>query len=211
MGREFIDIFDRWADQYDQTVLGTDEEYREVFEHYNAILNEVAERSEGHVLEFGTGTGNLATVLLAGSHPYTGVEPSAKMRLIAERKLKIPLEDGDFLNFSEPDTQVDTIVSTYAFHHLTDGEKQHAAHTFNKLLKKGGKVVFADTVFADEESKQAIIRDAERKNLLNLAEDLQTEYYPMLEDITVIFEKAGFYVSLDQMNKFVWILEAVKQ
>ena len=47
MGREFVDIFDGWADSYDASVSGKDPEYRDVFEGYETILNEVAKRVSG--------------------------------------------------------------------------------------------------------------------------------------------------------------------
>ena len=32
MGREFVNIFDEWADSYDASVTGNDPEYKDVFE-----------------------------------------------------------------------------------------------------------------------------------------------------------------------------------
>lgn len=34
------------------------------------------------------------------------------------------ISDGDFLTFPVPEGEIDTVVSTYAFHHLTDEEKR---------------------------------------------------------------------------------------
>ena len=45
MGREFIPIFSEWAKQYDETVKGKDEEYREVFLHYPELLANIAEKA----------------------------------------------------------------------------------------------------------------------------------------------------------------------
>ena len=59
MGREFIELFEDWADYYDDTVTGHDDEYREVFKGYEEILDRVVNISCGYVLEFGVGTGNL--------------------------------------------------------------------------------------------------------------------------------------------------------
>lgn len=38
MGREFLSLFDHWAESYDETVSGHDEQYEEVFRRYPAIL-----------------------------------------------------------------------------------------------------------------------------------------------------------------------------
>ncbi|UCZ51906.1 class I SAM-dependent methyltransferase [Bacillus shivajii] len=211
MGTEFVELFDRWAESYDQTVAGIDEEYKEVFVGYGKILQEVANRSSGHIIEFGVGTGNLSSFLLSKADHYTGIEPSEKMRLIASKKLDYEILSGDFLHFPLPEEEVQTIVSTYAFHHLTDDEKQQAANLYSKMLNSGHKVVFADTMFINEDEKQEIIQNAKEKRFLNLAEDLKTEYYTTIPFLTEIFEQANFEVSFQSMNKFVWILEATKR
>ena len=41
MGLQFMDIFKEWASEYDATVTGHDEQYREVFAGYETMLNEV--------------------------------------------------------------------------------------------------------------------------------------------------------------------------
>ena len=41
MGREFLHVFEEWANTYDDTVMGNDLEYREVFRNYESILQEV--------------------------------------------------------------------------------------------------------------------------------------------------------------------------
>lgn len=213
MGREFVDLFNRWAETYDSTVSGMDEEYKEVFEGYGQILQEVTTRVNGRILEFGTGTGNLTQFLLANPENHvTGIEPSEKMRETAKKKLpKATIIEGDFLQFDVPAEPVDAIVSTYAFHHLTDKEKLTAAKMYYTLLKTGGKVVFADTMFMNEAYKQEIIQQAKENQFFNLAEDLQTEYYTTLPAMASIFEDAGFEVRFDSMNKYVWILEATKK
>ncbi|WP_299095600.1 class I SAM-dependent methyltransferase [uncultured Metabacillus sp.] len=152
MGREFIELFDEWSTSYDNSVTGNEIEYREVFKDYEHILERVAELSYGHVLEFGAGTGNLTKKLFALGCKVTAIEPSHAMRMIANDKLngKVKIVDGDFLHFPKPE-YVDSIVSTYAFHHLTNEEKAKAIDAFQRLLKPGGKLVFADTIFTTSE------------------------------------------------------------
>jgi putative AdoMet-dependent methyltransferase len=211
MGREFLDLFEQWADYYDETVVGQDEEYKEVFIHYDRILDEVASRSIGHVVEFGVGTGNLTAKLLNRGLEVTGIEPSSAMRSVANEKLGNRLEvvDGDFIHFPHV-KKVDTFVSTYAFHHLTDTEKEQAIEKYGNLLASGGKIVFADTMYESEEAYKRAISDALSKGFLNLATDLQTEYYTTIPILKNILERYGFSVTFDKCNDFVWILEAEK-
>ncbi|WP_442595107.1 class I SAM-dependent methyltransferase [Neobacillus sp. D3-1R] len=212
MGREFLNIFEQWADSYDQTVVGHDEEYMEVFSNYEAILEEVANRANGHVVEFGVGTGNLTSKLLRRNLQVTGIEPSPAMRKIAIEKLGMQTQilDGDFIIFPETDP-VDTFVSTYAFHHLTDEEKEQAIEKYGKKLAIGGKIVFADTMYESEEAYKEAIQDALSKGYLNLAMDLKTEYYTTIPVLKEMLEKNGFEVRFISCNKFVWILEAEKK
>jgi putative AdoMet-dependent methyltransferase len=105
---------------------------------------------------------------------------------------------------------IDTFVSTYAFHHLTDTEKEQAIENYGKSLTTGGKIVFADTMYESEEAYKGAISDALSKGFLNLATDLKTEYYTTIPILRAILEKHGFQVHFDRCNDFVWILEAEK-
>ncbi|WP_163151941.1 class I SAM-dependent methyltransferase [Anoxybacillus sp. MB8] len=212
MGREFLDIFETWAQSYDSSVYGHDEQYRDVFDGYETILNTVVEKSGDVVLEFGVGTGNLTKKLIEAKKTVYGIEPSAPMRELAKEKLpNVSIEDGDFLQFPLPNEPIDTIVSTYAFHHLTDTEKEEAIGKYSALLRKGGKIVFADTAFIDREAHEAMIAEAKQKGFVDLAEDLQREYYTTIPELEHMFTTHGFTVTFTPMNRFVWLMEAVKQ
>ncbi|WP_153461610.1 class I SAM-dependent DNA methyltransferase [Sediminibacillus terrae] len=212
MGREFIDLFNEWAGSYDETVTGHDPQYRAVFDKYDTILEEVTRNSRGNVLEFGVGTGNLSKKLMEAGHKVIGVEPSLAMREATAKKFPdFQVEDGDFLTYPQPEIPITTIVSTYAFHHLTDEEKGHAIKGFSELLPAGGKIVFADTAYQNEETKRQIHQQAKLNGYDDLLYDLTTEYYPMLDLLQTLFEENGFYVTFKQMNQFVWLMIAEKQ
>ncbi|WP_017796246.1 class I SAM-dependent DNA methyltransferase [Oceanobacillus kimchii] len=211
MGREFIDIFEDWAPLYDDSVTGKDAQYEKVFEHYDQILSEVVEKSLDKVLEFGVGTGNLTNQLLKEGKSVIGIEPSSAMRKIAQKKIPdITILDGDFINFPKLTMPINSIVSTYAFHHLTDEEKKQAIKQFHEVLQPKGMVVFGDTMFETIEAKQKQIDIARKKGFKALAEDLEREYYPIIETVRNAFEKYNFHVSFKQMNDFVWIISAIK-
>lgn len=212
MGREFLEIFEQWADSYDDTVGGHDPEYKEVFAKYEQILEAVVARSYGHVVEFGAGTGNLTQKLLVNGFKVTGIEPSPSMRKIAEEKLgeEALLLDGDFLHFTDI-KKIDTFVSTYAFHHLTDDEKSKAIACYSKHLSKDGRIVFADTMFESKETYRKQIVKAKNEGFYNLAKDLETEYYSTIPFLTSILEDNSFSVTFTRFNDFVWLMEGVKQ
>ncbi|MDW2875707.1 MULTISPECIES: class I SAM-dependent methyltransferase [Bacillaceae] len=211
MGKEFIELFEQWADSYDDSVTGHDLEYKEVFRNYEGILDAVAGRASGHVLEFGPGTGNLTAKLLEKGLRVTGAEPSPAMRKIAREKLgeQASIVEGDFLSYPDQGP-VNTIVSTYAFHHLTDAEKNEAVASYSHLLAIGGKIVFADTMYESEEAYKKAISDAEDQGFHNLAEDLQREYYTTIPVLRGILEQNGFKASFSRCNDFVWLMEGEK-
>lgn len=212
MGREFIDAFEKWADHYDQSVAGEDPEYRVVFSSYDQILEETANAACGTVLEFGTGTGNLTRKLVDRGLNVIGVEPSHNMRLIALEKIPtLKICDGDFLDFPDPGEPVDTITSSYAFHHLTSDEKDKALSRYNAFLSERGRIVFADTLYNSEIDKLRIQHWAKDKGYFNLLKDLQTEYYPLRKDLDRMFRKNHFVPEFKQMNMFVWLIIAEKE
>lgn len=212
MGREFLDIFEDWASDYDQSVSGSDPEYVAVFENYENILSEVTRLAVGNVLEFGIGTGNLSKKLMEKGHQVIGVEPSEPMRAIAKQKMpQLKIVDGDFLSFPKISIPIQTIASTYAFHHLTDQEKEEAVVKAKEMLPLDGKIIIGDTMFKSQEEKDNTIQDAKQKGFTNLVEDLEREYYPTLDVIESALEKNGFDVTFKQMNHFVWIATAERK
>ncbi|MBB6452327.1 putative AdoMet-dependent methyltransferase [Salirhabdus euzebyi] len=212
MGREFIELFNEWSESYDATVSGHDIEYKAVFENYDEILKAVSTRVNGHIIEFGVGTGNLTNALLKNGNEVTGVEPSPAMREIAiEKVTNASIHDGDFLHFPTSEKKINGFVSSYAFHHLTDEEKKEAIKLYRELLPKDGKIVFADTIFLNNDAKSAMIKKAEDQHFLNLATDLKTEYYTTIPVLKEMLEEYGFAVTFTQMNDFVWIIDATKQ
>lgn len=209
----FNALFDDWADDYDEIISATDGEYEEVFKNYNEILNEtvkhIAKYPNAKVVDIGAGTGNLTNVAVKAGYSAVGLEPNSKMREIAVSKYpNIEFLSGTFLSLPLEDNSLDAIISSYAFHHLTDDEKLDAVKLLKSKLKSDGTIVFADTIYASEETKDALIKDAYFNRHTSLAKDLENEFYTTQESLTNIFESQGFSVSYQQMNKFVWILTA---
>lgn len=208
---KFIDFFDQWAGHYDQDVFGKDPEYREVFELYERILYLIAFRAHGQVIEFGVGTGNLTKKLFDQGHKILGIEPSSKMREIAKKKVpQVQIIEGHFLNFPYPKRSIDSVVSSYAFHHLTDQEKEKAIQLYARHLPVGGKIIFGDTIFPSKNEHEKMILDAEKKGYHRLAHDLRTEYYTTIPILDQILHKHHFETHYEQMNAYVWIIEAKK-
>ena len=211
----FNHIFDKWAEAYDDTVYKEHGEYHEVFIGYQEILRKTVEKIQQEpgslVIDIGTGTGNLGKEAYDQGYQVIGIEPNDAMREQGIKKHpEIHFCSGSFLELSFEEASVDSIISSYAFHHLTDQEKKIAAGEFYKLLTEAGTVVIADTMYETELEGRVILKDAQNKGYHALAEDLQREFYTTHEVLRNAFEEAGFTVSFERMNKFVWILQAKK-
>lgn len=209
--KDFQELFNQWAPVYDKTVYDQEGEYNEVFEGYVQILNQVVshvpEKAE-KVLEIGVGTGNLTQRLLYKGLNVIGIEPSAEMRKQVKQKgLSLDLREGSFLELPlQDDEKVDVIVSSFAFHHLTLEEKNQSLAKMKEVLNEDGKLIFADTAYQSEETKQELLQRVSQQEKLNLLEDLKTEYYELIEDLQHLFQNQGFTFSAQQLNRFVWLI-----
>ncbi|MFC7063085.1 methyltransferase domain-containing protein [Halobacillus seohaensis] len=211
MGVEFVDLFNEWASSYDDTVSGSDPEYKEVFEGYDKMLQELADLSVSPVLEFGVGTANLTKKIIAQNKVVVGIEPSEEMRRIANLKCpEAAIYAGDFIHFPALEMPIRSVVSSFAFHHLNDQEKRLVLKEYYDKLEIDGEIIFIDTLFRNEAYKNKLIQEAEQKGFLNLAQDLQTEYYSYQDDLEQMFLQLGFEVSFKQINKFAWLIQAKK-
>ncbi|MBT2831330.1 class I SAM-dependent methyltransferase [Staphylococcus coagulans] len=204
---EFMDVFEKWAERYDDTVFNTsnENEYKDVFEDYPKMLDQIAQLSTGEVLEIGAGTGNLTQHLIRQGLDVTAIDPSEDMRAIANQKEGIHVIEGHFLKIPV-EKKFDTIVSSFAFHHLDHQGKQEALNYMKQFLKPNGHIVFIDTLFESEMNKNQIIQYYTDKMYVNLVEDLQTEYYPFKDELEKIVEAANGTPEFEQQNRFAWLI-----
>lgn len=200
MSLPFMDIFKDWASEYDNFVTGQDPEYKDVFVNYDFMIAQAVKHAKGDVVEFGPGTGNLTNYLLQQGLNVRAIEPSEEMAAIGEKKTGISFERGDFLNFKQQ--PADTFISSFAFHHLTDTEKDIAIGKYAELLNEGGRVIILDTIFNSEEEKQSMIEHYTSLGFNNLVEDLNREYYPLKETMESIASRNGFDYHDTQLNRF---------
>jgi len=191
-----------WIENYDERMRNTKRL------RYDETLSEVARKAlakEGDfVLDIGTGTGNLAIEFLKRGCQVVGLDPSAKMLEIAERKaiewegrFQIQLCKNPLLEIPFPDQTFDIVASTYTIHHITDDAKRLSIKEMKRVLKPNGRIIIGDVMFKNA---------ADKARALAENPDLEDEYQPMLNTFPNMFEDEGFTVEVKQMADTVWIV-----
>lgn len=155
--------FDLWADGYDQSVAVCEASddypfagYREVL---GSIYRTIRQQEAARVLDIGLGTGVLAKRLYDCGYTITGVDFSPVMlRLAGEKMPGARLICHDFtqgLPALLAEESFDFIVSTYAIHHLADGQKLDFLTQLLARLTPGGKILLGDVAFPTGEALEA--------------------------------------------------------
>lgn len=212
--QDFMAQFGQWASEYDETVWNQKGRFADVFLGYQSILSRVADlvtvRPGDVVVDVGTGTGNLAQMLFGRGYQVIGVEPSAPMMEEAQRKLpSMPLYAGHFLELPLPDSHVEAVVSTYAFHHLTDREKFQGIREMLRTLKPGGKIVLADITFLNESVRRRLYHDLGAAGRADFVAELEAEPYTTVDVLEELFDRAGCRTRFEQLTPWVWAVEAM--
>ncbi len=201
--------FDDWSKSYDEFVK-KDNTTIQIYKNYNKILNKVFVKStknlknSSKILEIGVGTGNLSKIFLDKNYDIIGIDQSREMLNVAKQKFpKLKLRLGEFLKIPFESNTFDSIVSTYAFHHLNNEEKIIAIQEMLRVLKEDGKIVIGDLMFENESIKSEILKTL-LKHQINEIED---EYYSNIEFLKSEFEKYNKYIHYTKIDKFNYVVE----
>ncbi|MCP3027201.1 class I SAM-dependent methyltransferase [Halobacillus sp. A5] len=176
--------FDSWAGEYDKTVREIDKKNQYPFAGYQKIVTAIYKRAvhppQSRILDIGFGTGLLAGRLYEEGHDLTGVDFSNEMISIAKSKMpKAQLYEWDITNGLPPavmNQSFDTIISTYALHHLTDAGKVSLIKQLLPLVKPGGQILIGDVAFQTHQEL-----DQCRRNYIEVWDE--NEYYFVYEEL----------------------------
>ncbi len=195
--------FDDHADGYDEAMASDSK----LFAPYKQILSAVIETAEvgkgDLVLDIGTGTGALALRCLSREARVVGMDPSRKMLARARDKIganpgvELLLVKQPFLGIPAEDACFDAVVSTYAFHHVSDRLKPRAVVEMSRVLKPGGRLVIGDISFATRAIMESSVQ----------AHDwLDDEYYLVIDELRPQFEDSGLRLQTRRYADVHWVL-----
>ncbi len=138
--------WDDFAREYDAVFL-EDPVYLNLLEE---MIREVGDAASGSVLDLGCGTGNATFQLLRASPgaEVLAVDPSLRMRELSAERFKdeagVTVEEGDGNSIPAGDGTFDVVMSSLTLHHVPRERKAGCARELARVLKPGGRLVYAD-------------------------------------------------------------------
>ncbi len=192
------DIFDRWAESYDESVTGSTSF---PFDGYENLLGEVIRQAgvlEGkRVLDLGSGTGNLTERIVRAGGEAWALDFSEKMLERARRRLPdARFFQGDVLADLPPLLKVpfDAVLSTYVFHEFPLMTKVSLiGRIASEHLAPDGRIVIGDVSYATAADRQVEL-DRQGDTV-----DEDEEYWAA--DVAVsALESAGFRAGYTQVS-----------
>jgi ubiquinone/menaquinone biosynthesis C-methylase UbiE len=138
------------------------------------------------VLDLGSGTGRFSPALAESfGGPVFGVEPSGKMRSIAETEAAHPRVRylaGEASHIPLPDASVDVVLMFLSFHHVPD--RAGAAHEIARVLKPDGCILVRST-FAGR------IHDLWWRRFFPRTWEIEERMFPSVPETEALFAAAG--------------------
>jgi len=201
MSQDRAELFESWAEDYDQAVIRDQMADAYPFAGYDDVVDAVAVQanilSNHRVLDIGAGTGNLTAKLVCRAGEVWGTDFSERMLQLAQAKVP----QAHFRTWNVHDSwpsdlpeAFDRIVSTYVFHEFDDAAKLSLLMDLARTrLLPGGCLVIGDIAFPDA-SAQAVCR----QNAASLWDE--SEHYWVASRIIPQLEKAGFVVGYKQIS-----------
>ena len=196
---------DNEAADYDQNVRN---EVDPIRTGYQDVLRWTIKEGQidptSRVLELGSGTGNLSQ-LITSCGELVSVDVSEKMEAIAQPKLR-HLTNRQFVKadilevFAKLLGLFDTVISTYAIHHLTDREKQRLFALVFESLLPGGRAVFGDLMVQNADQRREKIQHYLLKGDQNTALATTEEFFWLIDLAVSQLQALGFQVKTTRFS-----------
>lgn len=202
------------AKTYDENIKNEDNPIRT---GYSDMMKWIKEKTllSKHIIDLWSGTGNTANQIDTYEVIYC-IDISKNMLDIAQEKLKdkknIFFKESDLLSFFDnyadnfkENKKIDTIISTYAIHHLTQEEKHILFKKVFDFLPKHGKIIFGDLMFQNRDYENKM-----KEKYPDLLTDFEDELYWYVEEETKKLEEIGFSIEVKQFSDLSWGIYGIK-
>jgi len=206
---------DDGANGYDADVRNEKDPIRAAYHDVLAwVISEARIDSFSRVLELGSGTGNLSC-LLDRCGELVCVDLSERMEAIARSKsghiLNRRFIKADILEvFDYERAPFDSVISTYAIHHLTDEEKRLLFGRVFAGLVPGGRAVFGDLMLQNQAEKTSKIQEYLTKGDAKTAQTIEEEFFWSTDTAIPDLKELGFQVETTRFSDLSWGVVARK-
>jgi ubiquinone/menaquinone biosynthesis C-methylase UbiE len=138
------------------------------------------------ILDLGSGTGRFTPALAERfGGPVYGVEPSQKMRAVAEESAAHPMVrylEGRAEHIPLPAGNIDLVLMYLSFHHVQD--RDAAASEIARVLRRGGRVLLRST-FSDR------IHELEWMRYFPRVREIETQMFLPSDEVIRLFSRVG--------------------
>jgi putative AdoMet-dependent methyltransferase len=137
-------------------------QFRDIEQENQGILEALCLQRDQVLIDLGAGTGAFAVQAAKHCQRVYAVDVSEPMLDYARRRAQAAGIDniefcvGGFLSYRPAHAPVDALVTSTAFHHLTDFWKGMALQRLNRMLKPEGRLFMHDVIFAQENCDENI-------------------------------------------------------
>ena len=107
-------------------------------------------------------------------------------------------------------SDVDIVVTTYAFHGLKDNEKEEAINNMLEYLKEDGKIIIADFMFANDMEREKCINNLQTNGREDLLDVITYKYYTNVEFLEKYIKSLNCKISSEHIVNYTWLVEIKK-
>ena len=202
---------DNQAQYYDEKVQQDQtNEYDYIRENYSEIHKHTLERLElkkdDRLLDIGIGTGLLEEKIKIPLRMY-GIDISQEMlKKAREKHLDIELQMGSFLHIPYDNGWFTRIVSCFAFHHLSDREKEGALDEMNRVIGDNGLIVLSDFMYEHQTQRTELLEKFEKENRGDMLEEMTDENFTDIRWLKRSMNTRGFDTSYERKSTLSWVV-----
>ncbi|MDP2808252.1 MAG: class I SAM-dependent methyltransferase [bacterium] len=207
---------DNQAEHYDKKLANqTINEYDYIRENYFILHDRVIAlldiKITDKVLDIGIGTG-LLEEKIDKRCTIAGIDISKKMlEKVKQKSLSVELKEGSFLNIPYPDNHFNSVITCFAFHHLSDDEKILALKEIDRVLTPDGKLIIGDFMYKDPTSKIAIEKRFKEEERPDMIEEMGDENFTNIEWLASVYENNQCKIESEQIATISWIVKVEKE